>query len=63
MEVNNWTEQEKNDYRYLRDKFDNSDITSLKHRLKAITNVTSDIIFDPFTLAAVLATPLQVVKV
>lgn len=57
MEVNNWTEQEKNDYRYLRDKFDNSDITSLKHRLKAITNVTSDIIFDPFTLAAVLATP------
>lgn len=57
MQTGNWTEEDKNDYRYLRDKFDNADIKSLRHRLKAITDVTSDIVFDPFTLAAVLATP------
>jgi len=57
MQTGNWTEEDKNDYRYLRDKFDNADIKSLRHRLKAITDVTSDIVFDPFTLTAVLATP------
>ena len=57
MQTGSWTEEDKNDYRYLRDKFDSADIKSLRHRLKAITDVTSDIVFDPFTLTAVLATP------
>lgn len=57
LETGAWTEQDKQDYRFLSNKFENADIKTLRHRLKAITDATSDIVFDPFTLAAVLATP------
>ena len=57
IELGKWSEQDKNDYRYLKDKFENADIKSMRHRLKAITDATSDIVFDPFTLTAVLTAP------
>jgi hypothetical protein len=50
----NWSDEQKEDYVYLREQFDNADINSFKERFQAITNITGDIILDPLNIVTAL---------
>jgi hypothetical protein len=49
-----WTDEQKEDYVYLKDKFDNAEIDSFKERFQAFTNITGDIILDPLNIVPAL---------
>jgi len=49
-----WTDEQKEDYVYLKDKFDNAEIDSFKERFQAFTNITGDIILDPLNVVPAL---------
>ena len=53
-QTGNWTEEQKKDYVYLREQFDNAEINSFKERFQAITNITGDIILDPLNIVTAL---------
>ena len=47
IQVGNWTPEEKEDYNYLRRRFDNAEVGSTKQYLQLAGNVTVDILADP----------------
>ena len=57
-QVRGWSEQEKNDYNYLRNRFDNAEIGSTKQYLQLAGDLTVDLIADPLNwLSAVFFVP------
>ncbi len=58
MQSKKFTEQQKKDYAYLRSRFDNSDMGSLKQYFELIKDSTVDMVTDPTLIAAALLTPV-----
>ena len=58
MESNKFTEQQKNDYKYLRNRFDKADMGSLKQYAGLVQNAAVDIATDPTAIAALLLAPI-----
>ena len=58
FQTGRWTEEQKQDYAYLREKFNNADIGNWKERFGMIKDIGVDIVTDPFNiLAAIFAIP------
>ncbi len=58
FQTGKWTEEQKQDYAYLREKFNNADIGNWKERFGMIKDIGVDIVTDPFNiLAAIFAIP------
>tara|TARA_R100000655_G_scaffold23387_4_gene47134 strand:+ start:469 stop:4005 length:3537 start_codon:yes stop_codon:yes gene_type:complete len=51
-EVGDWTEQEKQDYIYLRNKFNNSNLKGFKERFNLVKDLSVDILTDPLNILA-----------
>ena len=58
MESGKFTDQQKQDYAYLRSKFDNADMGSFKQYVELIKDATLDIVTDPTAITAALLTPI-----
>tara|TARA_A100000171_G_scaffold44614_1_gene47588 strand:+ start:1929 stop:5306 length:3378 start_codon:yes stop_codon:yes gene_type:complete len=58
IQSGNFTDQQKKDYAYLRSRFDNSDMGSLKQYFELIKDSTVDMVSDPTLIAAALLTPV-----
>jgi len=58
-DTGNFTEQQKQDYAYLRSTFDGADMGSMKQYLGLIKDAGIDMISDPTLLASVLFTPVS----
>ena len=57
-EIGDWTEQEKQDYIYLRDKFNNANLKGFKERFNLVKDMSVDILTDPLNiLAGIFAAP------
>ena len=54
FQTGKWTEEQKQDYAYLRERFNNADIGNWKERFGMIKDIGVDIITDPFNIAAAL---------
>ena len=54
LQTGKWTDQQKEDYVYLRDTFRNADLKSTRERLRAAKDITIDIVADPLNLLSVL---------
>jgi hypothetical protein len=54
----NFTDQQKQDYNYLRKEFDNADLGSLKQFFGLVKDAAIDITTDPTAIVAALATPI-----
>ena len=52
-----FTEEQKQDYAYLRDRFDNSDLGSFSEGLRATGNVLKELVTDPTVLASAFFVP------
>ena len=59
VDTGNFTEQQKQDYAYLRSTFDGADMGSMKQYLGLIKDAGIDMISDPTLLGAVLFTPVS----
>jgi len=59
VDTGNFTEQQKQDYAYLRSTFDGADIGSMKQYLGLIKDAGIDMLSDPTLLASVLFTPVS----
>ena len=57
-ETKNFTEQQKEDYAYLRRTFDGADMGSLKQYVELVKDAGIDFLRDPTMLASVLLTPV-----
>ena len=58
FQTGNWTEEQKQDYAYLRERFNNAELGNWKERFGMIKDVGVDIVSDPFNiLAAIFAIP------
>jgi len=51
-EVGDWTEEEKQDYIYLRDKFNNANLKGFKERFNLVKDMSVDILADPLNILA-----------
>jgi len=58
IESGKFTDQQKEDYRYLRKRFDNADMGSFKQYLSLTKDATIDIITDPTAMLAAVLTPV-----
>ena len=58
MESKKWSIQQQRDYNYLRNRFGNADMGSLKQYLSATKDIGIDIATDPLAIAAVLLSPV-----
>jgi len=58
MQSDKFDEQQKQDYAYLRSKFDNADMGSFKQYAELIKDATLDIVTDPTAITAALLTPV-----
>ena len=58
MESKKWSIQQQRDYNYLRNRFGNADMGSLKQYLSATKDIGIDIATDPLAIAAVLLSPI-----
>ena len=58
MQSGKFTDQQKQDYAYLRSRFDNADMGSFKQYAELIKDATIDIATDPTAVAAALLTPI-----
>ena len=54
FEIGNWTEEQKQDYLYLRERFDNAELRGLKERLGFVKDFTVDMVADPLNIIAAL---------
>ena len=54
FEVGEWTEQQKKDYLYLREQFDNAELRGIKERLGFLKDFTIDVVRDPLNIPAAL---------
>ena len=57
MQSGKFTDQQKQDYAYLRRTFDKADMGSMKQYAELIKDGAIDMVSDPFTIAAALAAP------
>lgn len=58
FQTGNWTEEQKQDYAYLRERFNNADIGNWKERFGMIKDIGVDIVTDPANiLTAIFAIP------
>ena len=57
FESGKFTQQQKTDYQYLRNKFDNADVGGFGEWVRAGANVTKEIITDPTMIASALFIP------
>ena len=57
MQSGKFTDQQKKDYAYLKTKFDNADVGSLRQYVELIKDSATDMVTDPTLIAAALATP------
>ena len=57
IDMPSFTDQQKKDYTYLRQRFDNADMGGFKQYLGFVADAGVDLATDPFTLAAVIAAP------
>ena len=53
-EVGNWTKEQKEDYLYLREQFDNAELRGLRERLGFLKDFTVDVVSDPLNIVAAL---------
>ncbi len=53
-----FTDQQKQDYKYLKSKFDRADMGSLKQYVELIKDASVDIATDPLAMVSMLAAPL-----
>ena len=58
VESGKFTDQQKEDYRYLRKRFDNADMGSFKQYLSLTKDATIDIVTDPTAMLAAVLTPV-----
>jgi hypothetical protein len=58
MQSGKFNEQQKQDYAYLRSKFDNADMGSLRQYLELIKDASIDIVTDPTLITAALTAPI-----
>jgi hypothetical protein len=54
FEVDYWTDEQKSDYIYLREQFDNTDLEGFRERFGAFKDISIDIIADPLNLVTAL---------
>ena len=57
IDSRSFSEQQKQDYLYLRNKFDNADIGGLKERLSVTKDIAGEMLSDPTFAASVLLIP------
>ena len=57
VDIPSFSEQQKKDYKYLRQRFDNADMGGFSQYLNFAKNVTADLATDPLTLTALIAAP------
>ena len=57
VDIPSFSDQQKKDYKYLRQRFDNADMGGFSQYLNFAKNVTADLATDPLTLAALIAAP------
>ena len=53
-QANDWTDQQQQDYRYLTQQFQNSDLKGFKEHFGLIKDLGIDIVFDPLNVLALL---------
>ena len=58
MQSGKFTEQQKQDYKYLRSRFDNADMGSLKQYFELIKDASIDLVTDPTLITAAILTPV-----
>ncbi len=58
MQSGKFTEQQKQDYKYLRSRFDNADMGSLKQYFELIKDASVDLVTDPTLITAAILTPV-----
>ena len=58
MQSGKFTEQQKQDYKYLRSRFTNADMGSLKQYFELIKDASIDLVTDPTLIAAAFAAPI-----
>ncbi len=58
MDSDKFSQQQKQDYKYLRSTFDRADMGSLKQYTELLKDATIDIATDPTAIAAMLLTPV-----
>ena len=54
FEVGKWTQEQKEDYLYLREQFDNAELRGFKERLGFLKDFTVDMVADPLNIVAAL---------
>src|SRR6056300_1174360 len=59
MQRGKFNQQQKQDYSYLRSKFDNADMGSLRQYLELIKDASVDIVTDPTLITAALTAPIK----
>ena len=52
FETGNWTDEEKEDYVYLRDKFNNTELRGFKEKFGLVKDATVDLLLDPLNIVA-----------
>ncbi len=52
FQTGNWTKQQKEDYTYLKNRFDNADIETWTERFNQIKDIGIDIVADPLNIVA-----------
>jgi len=57
FQTGGWTEEQKQDYIYLKEEFNNTDLDNWKQKLGAAKDISIDLIADPFNLLTLLAAP------
>lgn len=58
MDMPTWTDQQKNDYKYLQRRFENADMGGFSQYAKFVADAGIDLATDPLTLASILAAPV-----
>lgn len=54
FDVGDWTEEQKDDYVYLRDQFNNAELRGFKEKFGLVKDMTGDILLDPLNWAAAI---------
>jgi len=57
FESGNWTQQQKQDYAYLREQFDNAELRGVRETLGFARNFAWDLVGDPLNLLAMVMVP------
>lgn len=58
VKTNSWTEQQASDYTYLREQFDNAELSGFKERFNFVKDFSIDVLTDPINiLAAIFSIP------